>query len=207
MHDTLMWCVHEPTSAYARVVHAARALATLLVVAALGAGVTAALGSGSTLSPPTLGPDGIGPVRFGMTKLNAVAGLSDLLGAPSARGVNTGCGPRYTEVEWGDLVAEFRLSTFSGFRYLTGGWPITTPSSPREASPPRALFPKLATSERISLGNTLAQLRVAYGVLRFVGTDRWRSLNGLVFVDDAKPIGEPRLRHIIEIKVKTCGDF
>jgi hypothetical protein len=207
MHDTLMWCVHEPTSAYARVVHAARALATLLVVAALGAGVTAALGSGSTLSPPTLGPDGIGPVRFGMTKLNAVAELSDLLGAPSARGVNTGCGPRYTEVEWGDLVAEFRLGRFSGFRYPRGGWPITTPGSPREASSPRALSPMLATSEGISLGNTLAQLRVAYGVLRFVGTDRWRSLNGLVFVDDAKPIGEPRLRHIIEIKVKTCGDF
>jgi hypothetical protein len=142
-----------------------------------------------------------------MTKLNAVAELSDLLGAPSARGVNTGCGPRYTEVEWGDLVAEFRLGRFSGFRYLSGGWPITTPGSPREASPPRAPFPKLATSGGISLGNTLAQLRVAYGVLRFVGTDRWRSLNGLVFVDDAKSIGEPRLRHIIEIKVKTCGDF
>jgi hypothetical protein len=168
--------------AYARAVFAAGLLATLAALA----------------SVPTLGPAGIGTVRFGTAKSEAVAELRALLGAPSGRGVNTGCGPRYTEVAWGDLVAEFRAGTFSGFRYVVGGWPLTTPGSPRRASPPVA---KLATSRGISLGDTLARVRGAYGVLRLVGTDRWRSPSGLVFVD------EPRSRHIVEIKTGTCGDF
>jgi hypothetical protein len=51
------------------------------------------------------------------------------------------------------------------------------------------------------------QLRKAYPALRFVGTNRWQSPDGLFLVDDAKPIAKPRLRHIIEIKLGTCGDF
>lgn len=133
--------------------------------------------------------------------------LRHLFGGPSARGVNTGCGLRYTEVEWGDLVAEFRLSKFSGFRFLKGGWPLATPGSPREASPPKTVFPKLTTATGISLGSTLAQLRRSYRSLRFVGTDKWRSANGLTFVDDANNDPEPPSSQIIEIKVGTCGDF
>src|SRR5207302_32992 len=121
----------------------------------------------------TLGPSGIGTVRFGLTKAKAVAELSGLFGTPSARGLNTGCGPRYTEVEWGDLVAEFRLNEFSGFRYVKGGFPLTTPGSPRESSPPKSASPKLATAKGISLGSTLAQLRAAYGQLRSIGAGRW----------------------------------
>ncbi len=180
---------------------------SVLIAIGLGMGSLAAFAGQSTSSPSILGPRGIGTVRLGLPKLKAVAELSDLFGAPSARGVNTGCGPRYTEVEWGDLVAEFRLSTFSGFRYIKGGYPLTTPGSPREPSPPRTVFPELATSTGISLGSTVAQLRVVYRSLRLVGTDRWRAANGLVFVDNAKPVSPPRLRHIIEIKIGACGDF
>jgi hypothetical protein len=169
--------------------------AALLLAAAAGA------------APVALGPRGIGAVQLGLPELKAVKELTHLLGAPSARGVNTGCGRRYTEVEWGDLVAEFRLGTFSGFRYINGGYPLTTPGSPREPSRPRTVFRKLATAMGIALGSTIAQLRTAYGSIRLVGADRWRTHNGLVFVDDAKPISTARLRHIIEIKFGTCGDF
>jgi hypothetical protein len=172
----------------------------------LAAGTVAALGSASGLGASNLEPSGIGTVRFGVTKDHAVAELSALFGRPAARGVNTGCDRRYTEVEWADLVAEFRSNKFSGYRYIKGGYPLTTPGSPREP-PPKTVFPRLATAKGITLGSTLAQLRAAYRVLRSVGADRWRSANGLVFVDRALHDPAPASSPIIEIKIGTCGDF
>src|ERR1700688_1503036 len=135
-----------------------------------------------------LGPHGVGTVHFGLTKAATVAQLSAMFGPPDARGVNTGCSARYTEVVWGDLGVEFRSNLFSGYRY-------------------RSLTPKLATATGISLGNTLAQVRAAYGKLGFVGTDRWRAPTGLVFYDDAMHDPEPPSSRIVEIKIGTCGDF
>ena len=187
-----------------RVGSAARLVAaSLVLVIGLGAGAPMAPGGRSMSNGRTLRPDGIDTVRFGVPKAAAVTELRHLFGALSAQGVNTGCGHRYTEVEWGDLVAEFRLGTFSGFRYLKRGWPLTTPGSPREASPPKRVSPRLATAKGISLGSTLADLRRAYRSLRSVGTDKWRSATGLIFVDHAKHEPAP----IIEIKAGTCGDF
>ncbi|HKB93229.1 MAG TPA: hypothetical protein VKC62_03210 [Gaiellaceae bacterium] len=134
-----------------------------------------------------LGSHGIGAVHFGTPKTRAVAALTRTLGAPTSRGVNHGCGARYTEVYWGGLSAEFRSNVFSGFRYKAGG-------------------PRLATAKGITLGSSMAELRRAYGALRFVGTDRWGAA-GLVFYDDGKPLSATRLRHIVEIKTGTCGDF
>ncbi len=153
-----------------------------------------------------LGPHGVGKAHFGLTKPTAVAELSAMFGTPDARGVNTGCSSRYTEVEWGDLTAEFRSNIFSGYRYMKGGYPITTPGSPHEAHPPKGATPDLATAKGISLGSTLAQVRAAYGRLAFVGTDRWRA-DGLVFYDDAQRDPEPASSRIVEIKTGTCGDF
>ncbi|HVC86169.1 MAG TPA: hypothetical protein VNC40_01940 [Gaiellaceae bacterium] len=136
----------------------------------------------------TLGPNGVGKVHFGLTKTKAVAALTQLFGPPTSRGPNTGCRPRYTEVVWGGLSAEFRVNVFSGYRY-------------------RGVKPKLATATGISLGNTLAQVRAAYGKLVFVGTDRWRAPNGLVFYDNAMHDPEPPSSRIVEIKIGTCGDF
>ena len=171
--------------------------------------VLAAVGlAAQNASPaPVLNAAGMGTVRLGLTKPEALAGLSRLFGSPSARGVNTGCGPRYTEVEWGDLVAEFRVNTFSGFRYVEGGYPLTTPGSPRDPSPPKAPFPTLAAPKGVSLGSTLGRLRSAYGVLRHLGADMWRSPGGLVFVDDAQHDPEPASSRVVEIKVGTCGGF
>jgi hypothetical protein len=135
-----------------------------------------------------LGAHGIGTVHFGTPKSQAVAALTRTLGAPTSRGVNHGCSRRYTEVFWGGLSAEFRSNVFSGFRYRTGRGP------------------RLATAKGITLGSSMTALRRAYGALRFVGTDRWGAA-GLVFYDDGKPLDATRLRHIVEIKTGTCGDF
>jgi len=136
----------------------------------------------------TLGPHGIGKAHFGLAKPAAVASLTQVLGPPTSRGPNPGCGPRYTEVAWRGLTAEFRFDIFSGYRY-------------------RSRTPKLATATGISLGSTLAQVRAAYGKLAVVGTDRWRAPNGLVFYDDAQHDPEPPSSRIVEIKIGTCGDF
>ena len=167
---------------------------TLLAAAlvALGTGAAAALAGERMSAAATLAPSGIGRVRFGLPKQEAVAKLSALFGAPSARGGNTGCGPRYTEVDWGDLVAEFRLGRFSGFRYIEGGYPLTTPGSPREPAPLKTVVPRLATSTGVSLGSTLGQLRAAYGTLRLVTADSWRAANGL---SSSPTRSRPRRRH------------
>jgi hypothetical protein len=178
---------------------------SVLIAIGLVVGALTALGGRSSLSAPTLEPSGIGTVGFGLTKLKAVAELSDLFGAPSARGVNSGCGPRYTEVEWGDFAAEFRLNMFSGYRYMEGGYPFNM-TTPREF-PVKPGVPSLTTSKRITLGSTLAELRTASRVLRSYGTDTWRPEDGVVFVDDAKHDPIPPSSRIIEIKIGTCGDF
>jgi hypothetical protein len=179
----------------------------VLVVAALGVGALAARGGQSTLRAANLEPAAIGSVRFGLTKARAVAELTSLFGNPVARGRNTGCGPRYTEVVWGDLAAEFRLNRFSGYRYMKGGYPITTPGSPHVPSPPKTPSPALATVKRVSLGSTLAQVRAAYGPLQRIGANTWRASNRLVFVDDARRDPMQPTNRIVEIKVGTCGDF
>jgi hypothetical protein len=196
-----------PKAAYHDRVRVTLVLATTLLIAVgLGAAAMAAPSAQSTPGAANLAPDGIGTVRFGLEESRAVTELNALLGAPAARGVNTGCSPRYTEVEWGDLVAEFRSNRFSGYRYAEGGYPVTTPGSPHEALPPKS-SPTLATARGISLGSTLAELRVVYGPLRFIGTDRWQSPNGLVFVDNAEHSPEAPSSRLVEIKIGTCGDF
>lgn len=115
--------------------------------------------------------------------------------------------PRYTEVEWGQLVAEFRLGTFSGYRYMKGGWPLTTPGPLRRPAPSGQADIPLATAKGISLGSTLGQVRLAYGKLHFVGVDKWRAANGIIFVVDAPREPEPPSSKVVEIKLGTCGDF
>jgi hypothetical protein len=164
------------------------------------------------LRPPgqvlrTLSAQGVGTVSFGATKATAVARLSELFGRPTWQGVNSGCGPRYTEVEWGQLVAEFRLGTFSGYRYMKGGWPLTTPGPLRRPAPSGQADMPLATAKGISLGSTLGQVRLAYGKLHFVGVDRWRAANGIIFVVGAPREPEPPSSKVVEIKLGTCGDF
>ncbi len=161
-------------------------------------------GAGRGVATAVLGPGGIGQVDFGTGKHEVVTSLDALFGAPIARGTNTGCSSRYTEVEWGDLAVEFRWDTFSGYRYIKGGF---LPSAVRtlRAAP---VVPTLTTAAGISLESSLGQLRWAYAGLRAAGASKWRAANGLLFVDNGEGSNHdaPSSR-IIEIKVGTCGDY
>ena len=178
---------------------------SLLVALVAGAATVSAGGSAATGPAPALQADGIGTVRFGLPKATAVSELSELFGSPSARFVDSGCGPRYTEVAWGELYAEFRLGEFSGYRYLRDGWPPKTYA--HRPPPPKVVSPRIATSKGITLGSTLAQVRAAYRPLQRAGADWWRSSSHLVFVDNAEHDPVPPTSRIIEIKTGTCGAF
>jgi hypothetical protein len=180
-----------------------RLLAVFGLIAAVAA--TAASVSGG-VDRAVLRSNGIGSARFGETEREAVAALTRQFGRPTARLVNAGCGPRLREVEWRHLYAEFRGQRFAGVRYLAGPWPPS--HAARNSRPAATVLPRLVTAKGISLGSTLGELRAAYKPLRLIGTDRWRSRNGLVFYDNAQHDPPPASSRIVEIKGgRTCGDF
>jgi hypothetical protein len=155
-----------------------------------------------------LAPNGIGKVHFGLSKVKAVAALQALLGKPSATGINTGCGSAFTEVAWHDLIAEFRHGTFTGYRYVSGGYPLTTPGSPHDPVSAMSPTPALATTRGLTLGSKLSELRAAYPGLIHSGALKWTVPAGLVFAeasDTKKP--NAATATIAEIKTGTCGDF
>ena len=181
--------------------------ASLLTTIGLAIGAAASPPDHSGVGARLLSPGGIGVARFGQAKAQVVESLTAVLGKPGWQGPNTGCGPRYNEVEWGELVAEFRLGSFSGYRYLKGGWPLTTPGSPSGPTSSQSRGPYLATAKGISLGSTLGDVRSAYGKLSFIGVDKWRPAKGIVFVVNAEHEPEPPSSRVTEIKFGTCGDF
>lgn len=183
--------------------------------AALGAAMVTALAvavacvsaaSASRNAPtPVVSSHQVGGVRFGTSKSQAVKELTSLLGSPTRRFVSNGCEPYYTEVEWGHLYVEFRLRKLTGFRYMSGAWEGRA-VSPRASD--HGLVPTLITPEGVSLGSTLAHVRDRYGPLEIVGTDRWRTRDGLVFyISYLVPQPPPPNSRITEIKYGTCGDW
>ena len=181
-----------------------RSLATVVLVA-VGLLAGALTASASTSGPAALRSDGIGTVRFGLPKDQAVAQLSALFGSPTWQSASDGCAPRYTEVEWGDLAAEFRLNVFSGYRYATRSYLQHSVGAPRGRLP--VVSPRLATATGITVGSTLGRLRTAYGVLHWSGPDKWTAANGLRFFGSAERSPAPLSSRIIEIKIGTCGDY
>jgi hypothetical protein len=137
-----------------------------------------------------------------------IAALRPSLGSPNATGINTGCGKNLTEVAWHDLIAEFRAGRFSGYRFIRGGWPLTTPGSPHDHVSGTVPRPLLHTAAGITLGNTLAELRVAYTHLRRTAAVRWTAADGLTFAEpyDVANLISPS-NPIVEIQTMTCGDF
>jgi len=175
-----------------------------LLAAVVIASANAAPSRGTLQMRPTvLTPHGIGPVQRGTRKAPVVSALTTLFGPPTGAGINTACGSRYTEVVWNDLAVEFRAGTFTGYRYVRGGYPLTTPGSPRSVASP-AIRPRLETARGIALGSRLSVLRVDYPRLRPVGVAQWVA-GGITFVVRSRGAGA--LTSVAEIKLGTCGDF
>jgi len=177
-----------------------------LMVAGAGLGALSAPAGHGTVGAGVLRANGIGTVRFGLSEARAVGELSALFGAPGARGVNAGCGPRYTEVEWNDLVAEFRLGTFSGYRYVRGGWRMLGAPPLHELPTSKSRLRRLGTAKGISIGSTLARARIAYGSLRQTAAEEWTTPDGITLAANAN-IGKMPPTRIYELRVGTCGDF
>jgi hypothetical protein len=180
----------------------------LLVAGAAVAAAACGVGIVATTAPaplPFLDAEGIGAVHFGEQTAIVVRELYELLGRPSAAQPSSGCGPRYAEVEWGDLAAEFRLGVLSGYRYLDGGLLGDDGSVARLEA--LRVAPRLTTATGITLGSTLGQARAAFGRLTVVGTNRSEAEDGFVFYDDARAFPDPASSRIVEIKIATCGDY
>jgi hypothetical protein len=179
-------------------------LTLVSVVGALAFALTAAARWSSTL--PELQADGVGSARLGMSKAQAVASLSRTLGKPTAEGISRACGPRFTEVAWHDLIAEFRAGKFTGYRFVDGGWPLWTSPSLHVVAPTAPPSPALRTARGITLGSTLGRLRAAYGTLKLSGAIQWTASNGLSFIESSNVVN-PRSAadKIAEIHVGTCG--
>lgn len=153
---------------------------------------------------PTLSAHAVGDVQIGIPRARAVRALTTLLGQPDRRFfTNSGCAPAFTEVAWKHFYAEFNRGRFSGFRYIEYGWPPTRVGVRRV----RSDLPELATTNGITLGSTLRELRAAYGHVRAIGTNRWQTPDGLVFYDNATTYPDPANSRITEVKLSTCGDF
>jgi hypothetical protein len=157
---------------------------------------------------PVLRSNGIGSLHFGAPRRAVLAALQPSLGRPNAAGINTGCGKDLSEVAWHDLIAEFRNGRLSGYRFILGGWPLTTPGSPRDHVSSTAPTTLLRTQAGITLGATSGQLHSAYPALERTGAVRWTARDGLTFTEPStvmKPTS--RANTIIEIQTGTCGDF
>jgi hypothetical protein len=79
-------------------------------------------------------------------------------------------------------------------------------------SPSRLLpsgLPKLTFGHRpgISLGSTLGQVRLAHGERHLPAADRWRALDGIIFVGAALRDPEPRRARSSRLRWGTFGDF
>ena len=152
----------------------ARVLAVVTLV--LGTVVQTTQGASASLAersaspaqrpPVTLGTRGVGQVPFGIARMEAVKRLRGLLGRPNWQGINTGCGPRYTEVAWRDFIAEFHRGHLSGYRYMLDVYVVEAKGSPRDHVPAAKGVPFMSTLAGITLGSDLAELRSRYKRLR-----------------------------------------
>jgi hypothetical protein len=180
-------------------------LGTCLATAVM-AGAASCEPRASTL--PHLQANAIGSAPFGAPRRTVIAALRPSLGRPNATGINTGCGKGLSEVAWHDLIAEFRDGRLSGYRFILGGWPLTTPGSPRDHVSSMTPTPPLRTRTGITLGATLRQLHSAYPTLRRTGAVRWTAPNGLIFTEPSTVTNPTSPTNtIVEIQTGACGDF
>ena len=157
--------------------------------AAVGKGGMPAGGVSPRAARVVLQGSGLGPVRLGTAQRPVTARLSSLLGHPTAY-PPAGCVGGYRDVEWSDLIVQFKRGRLAGYRY----W-VTRPH--------QAVTPKLSTATGITLGSTFAAVKSAYPHLTQTGTDFW-SADGLTFGVTSSQYPSPSSAPVYEIKVNAC---
>ena len=171
------------------------AWAAVLSVALCSAAISAAAGPvlAGAASPResrvVLQGSALGPVRLGTTQRSATTKLTLLLGHPTGY-LPPGCVGGYRNVEWSDLIAQFKQGRLVGYRY----W-ITKPN--------QKVTPRLFTAAGITLGSTFAAVKRAYPHLTQTGTDFWNS-GGLTFGLASSRYPSPPSAPVYEIKVNAC---
>jgi len=146
-----------------------------------------------------LSGSGLGPVKLGAGQRAATARLVTLLGRPTAY-PPPGCVGGYRNVEWHDLIVQFKQGRFAGYRYwytqLSQG--VTSQGVPHEPG-----TPTLFTGKGVTLGSTFGAVKRAYPHLTQTGTDFWSS-GGLTFAVVAAQYPAPPSAPVYEIKVNAC---
>jgi len=177
--------------------------AVLCAAAALGsaAGPVATAAGAASQGPGrvVLSGSGLGPVKLGTSQRAATARLTALLGRPTAY-PPSGCVGGYRNVEWRDLIVQFKSSRFAGYRYW---YTQLSQGATPEAVPHQAGTPTLFTSTGITLGSTFAAVKRAYPHLTQTGTDFW-SAGDLTFAVIASQYPSPPSAPVYEIKVDAC---
>lgn len=128
-------------------------------------------------------------MRLGAAQRPATAQLSSLLGRPTAY-PPAGCVGGYRNVEWSDLIVQFKRGRLAGYRF----W-VTRPNE--------EVKPRLSTATGITLGSTFAAVKSAYPHLVQTGTDFW-SAQGLTFGLRSSQYPSPPSAPVYEIKVDAC---
>jgi hypothetical protein len=134
---------------------------------------------------------GLGVAHFGSSTRSVTRAVSEKLGPPTGH-PDAGCVGGYTEMEWNDLIVQFRHGRFSGYRY----W-VNSSGSPSPSAWP--VSPKLRTAKGISLGSTFAQLKREYRLTQ-TGSDFWKAPNNIVFALNSQTYPSPPSSPIYEIK-------
>ena len=146
-----------------------------------------------------LSGSGLGPVKLGAGQRAATARLVTLLGRPTTY-PPPDCVGGYRNVEWRDLIVQFKQGRFAGYRYwytqLSQG--VTSQGVPHEPG-----TPTLFTGKGVTLGSTFGAVKRAYPHLTQTGTDFWSS-GGLTFAVFAAQYPAPSSAPIYEIKVNAC---
>jgi hypothetical protein len=141
-----------------------------------------------------LAGNGLGVITFGSSVRAVTKAISSKLGPPTGH-PNAGCVGGYREVEWHDLLVQFKHGRFTGYRYWVGA------SGPSPDG--MTIEPKLETARGLTLGSTFAQLKRTYPLTQ-TGTFFWRAPNDVVFALSSTVYPAPPSSPIYEIKVDAC---
>jgi len=145
-----------------------------------------------------LNGNGLGVTRYGAARSSATKAISAVLGNPTGH-PSADCTSKYFQTAWHDLVVQFVAGRFRGYRYLDGGDGGVAPT----AAVVRSTTPRLSTATGITVGSSLVDAERAYGTLRRVATESYRTESGITFSVWSSGNPSPNSR-IYEIKSNVC---